>query len=304
MAKKQGGSFGSRKGVRTPAVMVQGNTMRVGKDPAPWFADFDSLAAQCTALTTSPAIVLTYIRNEELMAKVDRDALNTSIQSMNELILREKNRLKALIAETKILREGAPAEGDQPAREAITRVTQDNTIPLLDHGEKFQVFMNDWLRVIFFAIDQVLQHFRDAGEEVPIICPASPGYVQTEATLAMEEVTKAQAIPFNEIAAEVNEEDHIGQLIVGVLQASPLKARHRKGFVSLLDITGKEFDKLVAGDYRQFSLTKLKAMYAKMELDTFEADIAEAEAAEGSEPARGMTSAVAHIDPVPFMKSE
>lgn len=304
MAKKQGGSFGSRKGVRTPAVMVQGNTMRFGKDPAPWFADFDSLAAQCTALTTSPAIVLTYIRNEELMGKVDRDALNESIRSMNELILREKTRLKALVAETKILREGAPAEGDQPAREAITRVTQDNTIPLLDHGEKFQVFMNDWLRVIFFAIDQVLQHFRDAGEEIPLICPASPGYVETEATMAMEDVTKAQAIPFNEIANEVNEEDHLGQAIVSLLQASPLKARHRKGFTSLLDITGKEFDKLVAGDYRQFSLTKLRAIYTKMELDTLEADIAAADAAEGEKPARGMTSAIAHLDPVPFIKSE
>lgn len=293
MANGKSGSFGSRKGIKTPAVMVQGNQLRVAKDPAPWFADFDSLAAQCTALTTSPAMILPFFGDPDLMAKVDRHGVNQAMLTLTEQVKQQKERLADLVAETKAMREGAPAEGDKPAREPITRVTQDNTIELLNHGEQFQTFMDDWLRVVYFAMDKVLDYFRALGEDIPVLCPYAQGYVKPESGLSQEELHAAANVGIDELAAEVAEEDRIGQLIIGVLQAKPLKAHERKFFTKMIDVTPEQFNKLLKGDYAQFSLTKLRSIHEKMDGPAYEQELAAVETAEFQqleEAGRGLDS--------------
>jgi len=318
MAKNKGGSFGSRKGVRTPPVMVQGNTMRFSKDPSPWFADFDSLAAQCTSLTTSPGILLNFINDAELMAKVDRDALNTSILAMNELILKEKTRLKDLKEETRILREGAPADGDKPAREAITRITQDNTIPLLDHGEQFQLFMNDWVNVIYFALDECLQHFRAVGAEIPVLCPRSPGFFKTEGTMTADELKKAQEISLTELQRDERDAQEVVEIVQAM--AGRVKRKHYRHVAKGLGIPEAHFEALVKGNHALLTSAQLKDVRAKLDAaiaavpeDDLPEDEKEAEiSARLAQPnpidsngyARGMRPEIVHVDEAPFLKSE
>lgn len=307
MANGKRGAFGSRRGIKTPAVMVQGNQLRVAKDPAPWFADFDSLAAQCTALTTSPAMILPFFGDAELMAKVDRQGVNQAMLTLTEQVKQQKERLAGLVAETKAMREGVPAEGDKPARAPIKQVTQDNTIELLNHGEQFQTFMDDWLRVVYFAMDKVLDFFRALGQDIPVLCPYAQGFVKTEGNMTQEELRAATSVGIDELAAEVDEEDRLGKLILGVLQAMPMRAHQRKAFAKLIEVSQEQFNKLLHGDYRQFSLTKLRSIHEKMDGPAYEQELAAVETAELQqleEAGRGHTAPITAVDESPIQKVE
>jgi hypothetical protein len=296
MANGKSGAFGSRKGIKTPAVMVQGNQLRVAKDPAPWFADFDSLAAQCTALTTSPAMIMPYFGDAELMAKIDRQGVNDATKALMEQIKQQKERLAALVAETKAMREGVPAMDGKPARAPITKVTQDNTIELLNHGEQFQTFMDDWLRIIYFSMDKVLDFFRALGQDIPVLCPYSQGFVKTEQNMTPEELKAASGASLDELAAEVAEEDHLGKMILGVLQAAPLKAHQRKAFAKMIEVTPEQFNKLIKGDYRQFSLTKLRSIHEKMDGPAYEQELAAVEQTELQQMAEAAESTTQKVE--------
>lgn len=164
MGKDRSGTFGSRNGIPTPAVLVQGNNLQFNNDPKPWFADLDHLAAEATALTTSAGMVIPFVSNGELVIKVDRVALNADLVILNTHVAAMLGRLALLKADT------------EKYRETIKKIRPDSVPTLLNHAEFFQLFMNDWTRIAFFAMDNVLEHFRKVGVDIPYICPYSPGY--------------------------------------------------------------------------------------------------------------------------------
>ena len=170
MANRRAGAFGSRKGIPQRPVMVQGNTLSVTKDPKPYFADYDHLQAQCTALTTSAGMVLTFLRDPELMARVNAQSLNETLKTFNEHVRSFKGRLAIIKNDTEQLRANVKA------------VTLDILPTLLDHTERYTDFMNDWTRIVMFSQDLVLDHFRPLGLDIPYLCPFSKGFDQANAT--------------------------------------------------------------------------------------------------------------------------
>lgn len=163
MASKQSGAFGSRKGIKLPAVAIQGNNLKFGQDPKPWIADYRTLGSQATALTTSAGMVLRYI-NSELLAKTDVVKVNEDLIILKDHVKAYKGRLALLNAETDRIERETP------------RITLEKVPELLNHAEAFQIFMNDWAKVVMFAADKVLDHFRALGEDIAYVCPYSDGF--------------------------------------------------------------------------------------------------------------------------------
>lgn len=196
MATNKGGAFGSRKGLRLPPVAIQGNNLKFSNDPAPWFADFKTLHAQATALTTSAGVVMQYVDNAELIVKVNAQAVNTDLKVLVSHVTEFKARLAALDVKTK----------EYEAK--FKKIRLESVTELLNHGEEFQVFMNDWTKVVMFAADVVLDHFRAIGEDIPFVCPFSPGFQKAVGEYQMDaqafeeaRVIDQQAI-IDEVAAE------------------------------------------------------------------------------------------------------
>lgn len=197
MAKHSSGAFGSRKGIPQKPVRVQANTLQFGSDPAPWFADFDRLHAEANALTTSAGMVLPYVQNGELLAKIDRSLLNNDVQGLTNHVAAMKGRL-ALLKQT-----------GEELRTKVTRITVEVVPELLEHAESYQLFMNDWTRIVLFAVDNVLEHFRVQGEEIPYVCPFHPGFKAAVAASQMNAAQFEQAttpMTMEDMEKEVNQQ--------------------------------------------------------------------------------------------------
>lgn len=164
MSRHKQGSFGSRKGINRPAVMVQGNNLQFSTDPKPWFADFDSLHANALSLTVSPGMVLDYVQNPELNSRVNAAATDADLKVLLEHVRAYKGRLALLKQETEDL------------RAKVTKITPEVSIDLMNHAEKFELFTHDWAKVVLFAQDKVLDHFRAIGLTIPYVCPYSEGF--------------------------------------------------------------------------------------------------------------------------------
>lgn len=164
MSKHKSGAFGSRKGIAQPAVRVQGNNLQFSSDPAPWFADFDRLGLEASALTTSAGMVLTFVTDQELLKLVNRVTLNDDLLVLNSHVAALKGRLEILKGETNEL------------RAKVKKINLDSVQLLLNHGEALSDFMNDWTRIAMFSVDTVLEHFRKVGVDIPYLCPFSPGF--------------------------------------------------------------------------------------------------------------------------------
>lgn len=166
MSKHSTGAFGSRKGIKHRPVSVQSNTLKFDNNPAPWFADFDRLHAEAVALTTTPAMVLPFVQNGELLNKVNATAVNADVQALVQHVGAMKGRLALLKSTTDDL------------RDRVTAINVEVIPELLNHAEAFQIFMNDWTRIVLFAQDSVLEHFRAIGEDIPYVCPFHPGFIK------------------------------------------------------------------------------------------------------------------------------
>jgi hypothetical protein len=182
MSKHNAGAFGSRKRAPASTVAVQGNTLTFDPDPRPYFADYASMALDCEALITSAGMVLPFVQSE-LVGQVNAGALNQDILILNTHTAAFKGRLAILRADTEELR----------AR--ITYAGQDQVLELMNHAELFEIFMNDYTRVAMLSIDNVLEHFRKLGQDIPYVCPFSPGFRQAVGKFQMssEQFAKATA---------------------------------------------------------------------------------------------------------------
>lgn len=176
MASKQSGAFGSRKGIPLPPVAIQGNNLKFSNDPKPWIADYRTLGAQATALTTSAGMVLRYVQSD-LLAKTDVVKLNADLVVLKDHVAAYKGRLALLNAETDKIESETP------------KITMNKVPELLNHAEAFQIFMNDWARVVMFAADKVLDHFRAVGEDIAYVCPYSEGFQKAVGEHQMDAAT-------------------------------------------------------------------------------------------------------------------
>lgn len=197
MASKQSGAFGSRKGIRKPAVMIQGNNLQFGHDPKPWIADYRMLGSQATALTTSAGMVLRYVQSD-LLAKTNVVKVNEDLIVLKNHVAAYKGRLALLNAETDKIERETP------------RITMEKVPELLNHAEAFQVFMNDWAKVVMFAADKVLDHFRAVGEDIAYVCPYSEGFQKAvgehqmdAATFEAAQVTTAEDLMGADLAEQL-----------------------------------------------------------------------------------------------------
>lgn len=197
MSRGKQGAFGSRKGIPQPAVLVHNNTLQCATNPYPWFADFDSMAAQCEALITGAAVVLPYVQDVTLRGHVDPRKLNTDLETLNGHVSAFKGRLSIIRSETEQL------------RASVQKIKPDLLPGLLDHGEKFQLFMNDFTRIAMYAADTVLDHFRPYVE-IPYTCPFHPGFTHavTNHQMSAQQFEEATApLTMGQMGDLVKEED-------------------------------------------------------------------------------------------------
>lgn len=142
---------------------VQSGALRMGRETKFW-EELDQMDRECLAAETSGGVVLPYLQDAAMRPGIDIKGLDMAVQNYTGLVRQQKERRKQLSESWRAFRDSNPAPGPT------------TLVKILDFSQEYNSWLHDWVAVVLFNADMVLDHFRAVGHVIPKYSPYSAGW--------------------------------------------------------------------------------------------------------------------------------